>query len=694
MLADRDAAKRSLWGDSRRRHEREGVVTSAGDGHAEPVLISTVLLRALLSYVNDVVGRGAADSVLADAGISGAPAAESMVTDTQMFRAARSAARLTGDPDMGCRTGEQLLIGNMRQGLDTFIRAEENIEAAFRLVVDFGSNMSANRVTRIVESSSEHVRLVGTYGTVPHDDFFCRLGLGYYARVPSLFGAQGVGAETKCQVRGDDVCEYVIRWRQFTAVTSDAGPASAGSDAIVRVFEDVHLTASELVRANDVAAALDAIVARVGHSVMAPRFVLGVRLGEGESLRLHARNVPDAALDDLARQIEDGTRECTFGEILVAPIEGTRPYGFLAAILAAGMTPTRVEERLLRAYARHAAVIIETAHAFEQARRDRDTSQSLLGLANTLTTARTPAQVASLVASAAPHVVGCGEASVWLRAGDGKWACVAPAPADEDDLLVSAEIAARLANVSTPHNVILRSEDMHPVLQPFLAARGITHTAIAPIVARGDLLGLVGLSWAEPERELDTDDASARLAALADLASGALDNVRLLERTQHQATHDALTGLPNRTRATEIAFEHLRDPAAHTSLLFIDLDDFKTANDRLGHAAGDQLLQLVAERIVRTVRTTDTVTRFAGDEFVVILPVCVSADEAHQVAARIRRALEDPFVVDGSQVRIGASIGVSTAPFDGHEYDTLLHAADVAMYACKAAGRHSTVISV
>jgi diguanylate cyclase (GGDEF)-like protein len=282
---------------------------------------------------------------------------------------------------------------------------------------------------------------------------------------------------------------------------------------------------------------------------------------------------------------------------------------------------------------------------------------------------------------------------LWLRGDDGKWECVAPIATEADDLLVSAEIAARLANVSTPHNVILRSEDMHPVLQPFLAARGITHTAIAPIIARGDLLGIVGLSWAELDRELDTEEASARLAALADLASGALDNVRLLERTHHQATHDALTGLPNRARATEIAREYLCNPESHTSLLFIDLDDFKTANDQLGHAAGDQLLQLVSQRIVRTVRATDTVTRFAGDEFVVILPVCVSAEEAHQVAARIQGALEEPFVIAGSRVQIGASIGVSTAPFDGHEYDTLLHAADVAMYLSKAAGRHATVVS-
>ena len=181
------------------------------------------------------------------------------------------------------------------------------------------------------------------------------------------------------------------------------------------------------------------------------------------------------------------------------------------------------------------------------------------------------------------------------------------------------------------------------------------------------------------------------------------DNRRLLvelhaerEHARHQAMHDPLTGLANRTlffNRVEHALTLRARDAASTSVLFCDLDDFKAINDELGHAAGDALLLAVSDRLRGCLRPGDTVARLGGDEFAVLIEQ--PGEPPAMIAARLVEALAEPLALAGSDVTITASVGLATAGSViafGFGADEMLRRADVAMYAAKAKGKATYVV--
>lgn len=167
---------------------------------------------------------------------------------------------------------------------------------------------------------------------------------------------------------------------------------------------------------------------------------------------------------------------------------------------------------------------------------------------------------------------------------------------------------------------------------------------------------------------------------------------RLAEQnTFFHANHDGLTGLANRARFLERLHEALinadRD-STRVAVLLLDLDRFKAINDSLGHHTGDQLLKLVAQRLLKCVRETDTVARLGGDEFVIILTRLKSLPAAELLADSIVREISKPYQIDGHTVRSGASLGIAVYPQDAKESGELLQKADLAMYRAKATGRN------
>lgn len=185
------------------------------------------------------------------------------------------------------------------------------------------------------------------------------------------------------------------------------------------------------------------------------------------------------------------------------------------------------------------------------------------------------------------------------------------------------------------------------------------------------------------------DDSSTELI-------GAIQDVTQQKKVdqliEYQANYDLLTGLPNRALfqdRLQTALLHAQRRSTRIAVLFVDLDNFKSVNDNLGHDAGDELLVESARRIQACVRSVDTVARYSGDEFVALLVDVFSASVASRIADEVVVAMRKPFVIDERQVYCSVSIGVSFYPDDGDVPDTLLNKADQAMYEVKKSGRNA-----
>ena len=159
---------------------------------------------------------------------------------------------------------------------------------------------------------------------------------------------------------------------------------------------------------------------------------------------------------------------------------------------------------------------------------------------------------------------------------------------------------------------------------------------------------------------------------------------------QYRAYFDQLTGLPNRSLLSDrfqLALASAIRSHHQLGLLFMDLNGFKQINDDCGHAVGDKILQRVAKRIACTIRAIDTVCRYGGDEFVVLLPDVNSRSGVVHVAEKIRRNLSMPYHIGLREHCIGVSIGIAIYPSDGAQFSTLVEKADSAMYTAKASGQ-------
>jgi two-component system, cell cycle response regulator len=172
----------------------------------------------------------------------------------------------------------------------------------------------------------------------------------------------------------------------------------------------------------------------------------------------------------------------------------------------------------------------------------------------------------------------------------------------------------------------------------------------------------------------------------------AIERKRFEKRLEYLATHDGLTGLPNRMlfrdrldHALERAKREYRsnNNTGHTSVMLLDVDNFKEINDTLGHAQGDNLLCLISDRLLNCLRKSDTAARMGGDEFTIISEEIDNPKDCAAIATKILHALSEPFALANKTVHITASLGISLFPLDGDDAETLLRYADQAMYLAK-----------
>ena len=162
------------------------------------------------------------------------------------------------------------------------------------------------------------------------------------------------------------------------------------------------------------------------------------------------------------------------------------------------------------------------------------------------------------------------------------------------------------------------------------------------------------------------------------------------------ALQDVLTGLPNRRLLMDrlsLALVHARRNRCTMAVMFLDLDGFKQINDTLGHDGGDTLLRLVADRLVATVRQEDTVARLGGDEFVIALHEAIDVDQVARLVSKVIAAVSKPYDIQGTDVQMTVSVGVSVYPLHGQDVETLMKSADLALYQAKKAGKNDYRIS-
>ncbi|HEX9824090.1 MAG TPA: EAL domain-containing protein [Actinomycetota bacterium] len=244
--------------------------------------------------------------------------------------------------------------------------------------------------------------------------------------------------------------------------------------------------------------------------------------------------------------------------------------------------------------------------------------------------------------------------------------------------------------VRTGEKVVHRDLASRPDLRETVAAKlGVRSFLCVPIERGGRAVGALSIGTREAADV--PDHLTEWVETLAGSIAAVIERQRSRAALQRQALHDPLTGLPNRTllldRLSRALREAAGDPDKGVGLLFLDLDRFKVINDSLGHDAGDELLKMVAVRLTAALRPEDTVARFGGDEFVMVLRGVKDEEEASAVATRVSAAVGDPYVLERGQVFVSASVGIAMATDANARPQDLIWAADLAMYEAKANGR-------
>ena len=249
-----------------------------------------------------------------------------------------------------------------------------------------------------------------------------------------------------------------------------------------------------------------------------------------------------------------------------------------------------------------------------------------------------------------------------------------------------AAFGARFAHVAGPGSAQSLARWSAGLLGADAAGSGIE----VFIVCRERLYG--ALAVYAPESRTFQEHEDGFLNAVANILATAIEREDARSRLTYLAQYDALTGLPNRHRLSGCLEEAIGAAARQgqrVGVMFIDLDRFKSVNDMMGHSVGDELLAQASRRLLDCVREGDVVARLGGDEFAVVLPRLGGPADAETIARRIVEELARPFMLQGQQLFVSASVGIAGYPADGASAEALLKSADTAMYSAKNSGRNN-----
>lgn len=476
-----------------------------------------------------------------------------------------------------------------------------------------------------------------------------------------------------------DARDRIVRFVEAEPEPGRRGAPASALPLTVRRFEEAReweeeLRASEIRKSLILDSALDCIVTvdhegRIIEFNAAARRVLGFSRSEILGREAADTIVPPALRAEMRRRLRD---------IVVTGETIDLGRRLEATALGADGSLIPVEVAVVPAYVKGRVILTAYLRDLREKRRIERLDAGRQAAAQALTGSLSLAEAAPAVLEAVVQGLDCAEARLWLTEDSTRGLTLAgstspdlaPAGVAADAALARRAVADSIAVWDTPE--------------------GAAQALAVPAQVGHQVLGVVEVRCSAPRQR---DDAWVRmLGEVANQVGLFLRRQRAEADLQRFARYDSLTGLPNRSffldtlDRTLARAGHQRTRAA---LVFLDLDGFKAVNDGLGHAAGDTVLQTMAERLRAGTRSSDLVARIGGDEFTVLVPSLARADDAALVAQGLLEKMAHPCSIQDREVTLSASAGISVYPDDGSDSGVLLRHADLAMYRAKQEGKNT-----
>ena len=688
----------------------EAVEPAAGEQARET---SGLTVRLIIGYVRKVCGDDGVRELLRRAGESRPLAVleNERVWSSYQTKIAllRAAGEVTGELDIGRRVGVFVLESSVGPSVRLMLAMFGSPAALLRHIAQANAKFTAIADTRAeISSKTSAVVSYRVHDGYRPSRYDCDYTYGLLTQVPRLFGQPAARIEhEECQVDGADACLYTVRWRPRRRVARLWTGREGALDAHVlheRLQELQHAVTQIVAQADvDLDTLLSQVAERAAYAVNARAFVLAAHLDTQDEPAVHVHGVDPTHGRDLGRRLLEGSPLAERDHAIVAPVRSAvRDYGRLAALGHAPFVPA--EQELLKAYAALAAASLDALVARQEAEERRRSAEILLTFAGQVAGARRPPEVVQVGVEALRTLPEADVACILLIEPDGTLSVAGSCgfTADEarvlETLRVSVDRSPELRTfLSTPHEsgVVTAASD-GPYVGGLLAAVGVRVAGLVGLRCADHVHGLAFAGWrpgtAVPRlgpRLLD------RLKGVGIQTTIGLDKTELLHQVQLQALTDPLTGLRNRRAFLDELASAQHEVTARgrpRGLLFLDLDRFKAVNDTHGHAAGDELLLQVADRLGTCLGARDLLARLGGDEFTVLLAAPQGSRDLQDVAARILHAMEAPVRLDSTSVLITPSIG-ATLLYPGGSASGALQAADAAMYAAKTGGGARVIIA-